>query len=217
MHRPPFLIDFTTVLSTSQCSEAPAFFIYLFCADTSILNGSQDLYHYFPAGPNGPIVAWPCFLLKKKTKKKNKTQRPKYQKRRETRTTMTHDDNSAASGQRRAQKIKINKGDERRHERRLSGCWNARAHDLRGEEDIEHWQKGGKTSFQVVSQIGQTRNSANCLKKWGEGEIEDRGRWLRNVWWSVKGIRRSERRFRRQHGERRRRSLKKLGAKRDGY
>lgn len=55
MHRPPFQIDFTTVLSTSQCSEAPTFLLF-FCADTFILNGSQDLYHY-PAGPNESTVA----------------------------------------------------------------------------------------------------------------------------------------------------------------
>lgn len=158
-----------------------------------------------------------CRRRKRKKNPKHKDQSIKKEEKHTPLWPQTHDDNSDASGQRRARKIKINKGDERRHERRLSGCWNARAHDLRGEEDIEHWQKGGKTSLQVVSQIGQTRNSANCLKKWGEREIEDRGRWLRNVWWSVKGIRRSERRFRRQHGEGRRRSLKKLGAKRDEY
>lgn len=53
MRRPPFQIDFTTVQSTTQCSEAPIFSIG---ADTSILNGSRDLYNY-PARLDEPIVA----------------------------------------------------------------------------------------------------------------------------------------------------------------
>lgn len=53
MRRPPFQIDFTTVQSTTQCSEAPTF---SFGADTSILNGLRDLYHY-PARLDEPIVA----------------------------------------------------------------------------------------------------------------------------------------------------------------
>lgn len=61
MCRPPFQIDFTTVPSASQCCKDSRIFIFFFCevaggVDTSIVNGSQDLYHY-PAGPNESVVA----------------------------------------------------------------------------------------------------------------------------------------------------------------
>lgn len=165
MRRPPFLIDFTTVLSTSQCIEAPTFLFYSFILCWYI--HFKRLLRSLPLLSCRAEWAHCCltlFLVEEEKGKKKK----KMPKKRNTRPLwpQTHE-NSAASRQRRASKIKINKGDERRHERRLSGCRNAGARDLRGEEDIEHWRKGGKTSFQVVSQIGQTRNSANCLKKWG--------------------------------------------------
>lgn len=65
MRRPPFQIDFTTVQSTTQCSEAPTF---SFGADTSILNGLRDLYHY-PARLDEPIVARPFFLVEEEKEK----------------------------------------------------------------------------------------------------------------------------------------------------
>lgn len=51
----------------------------------------------------------------------------------------------------------------------------------------KYWNlaRGGKVSLKVVHKLDGHRFS-NCLSKCGTGENEDRGRWLYNVYWSVK-------------------------------
>ena len=45
--------------------------------------------------------------------------------------------------------------------------------------------RGSNVSLQVLHKL-DGRRLCHCLRKWGTRENEDRGRWLYNVYWSVK-------------------------------
>lgn len=51
----------------------------------------------------------------------------------------------------------------------------------------EYWTlaRGGTVSLKVVRKLDR-HGLGNCLRKWGTRENEDKGRWLCNVYWSVK-------------------------------